>query len=79
MTLRGQPQAIAKDRLRRALLAFQAAYWAGPGHRIPADMQLAAAEVEAAFQEFAAAGLVVGGSDRSMLAEARRYFAEGKT
>ena len=79
MAPRGQPQAIAKDRMRRALLAFQAAYWAGPRHRILADMQLAAAEVEAAFQEFTAAGLVVSGIDRPMLAEARRYLAEDMT
>jgi hypothetical protein len=92
-------KAIATDRLRRALLAFQAtkslflnahrrpktrpqteviAYWAGPGRQVKADLRLAAAEVDAAFLAFTAAGLVTGGTDRSLIAEAQRYWAEGK-
>ena len=89
-------QAIATDRMRRALLALQTAqgaflnayrrmkvwsqaevdaYWAGPGRQVEADMRVAATDVDEAFKVLSAAGLVASGSDRRLIAEARRYLA----
>ena len=93
-------QAIATDRMRRALLALQTAqgaflnayrrmkvrsqaevdaYWAGPGRQVEADMRVAATDVDEAFKVFSAAGLVASGSDRRLIAEARRYLATPST
>ncbi len=96
-----QDQAAATDRLRRALLAFQAAlnlllgaerrlkglpqaevdvFWDGrQGRRVEATVQAAATEAVAAFQQFSAAGLVAGASDRHLVTQAQRYLAEGAT
>jgi hypothetical protein len=91
-------EAMATNRLRRALLALQTAqtfllnthrrlkalpqteveaFWNGRGRRAEADMRLAAAEVEAAFKAFSAAGLIARGDDRRLITEAQRYLAEG--
>jgi hypothetical protein len=87
-----------RDRLRRALLTFQAgqghllaahrklkglpeaeaeAFWAGPGQRMEKGLHAAAAEVEAAFKAFSAAGLVADAADRHQVTEARRHIADG--
>ena len=92
-----QDQAAATDRLRRALLAFQAAlnlllsaerrlkemprakvdaFWGGQGRRVEATVRAAATEAVAAFQQFSAAGLVAGASDRHLVTQAQRYLAE---
>jgi hypothetical protein len=91
--------AAATDRLRRALLAFQAAqtsllsahrkakalaspaeverFWSTHGGRVEAGQRAAAAEVDAAFRVFSAAGLVADAGDRHLVTEARRHLAEG--
>ena len=91
-------EVTVRDRLRRALLAFQAgqehllaahrklkglpaaeaeAFWAGPGLRMEKGLHAAAAEVDAAFKVFSAAGLVADAVDRHQVTEARRHIADG--
>ena len=53
------------------------AFWNGLGHRLEANMQATATEVVAAFQQFSAAGLVAGATDRHLVNQAQRHLAEG--
>ena len=98
MTTREEAGATT-ERLRRALLAFQATqasflgahreakalaspaeverFWATHGGRVEAGQRAAAAEVDAAFRAFSAAGLVADAADRHLVTEARRYLAVG--
>ena len=52
-------------------------FWATESDRIEAAQRAAATELDAAFRTFSAAGLVAGAADRHLVAEARRYLAEG--
>ncbi len=52
-------------------------FWATHGGRIEAEQRAAAAEVDAAFAAFSAAGLVAGAGDRHLVTEARRHLAAG--
>lgn len=83
-------QAAATNRMRRALLAFQAAKSAfliarrrlqavpeAEGNQLKATLRLTAAEVDAAFKVFSAAGLVVNAGDQRSITEAQQYLAEG--
>jgi hypothetical protein len=84
-------QADATNRMRRALLAFQAAKSAlliarrrfhalpeAEGNQIKATLRLTATEVDAAFKVFSAAGLVTNAEDQRSITEAQRYLAESK-
>jgi hypothetical protein len=52
-------------------------FWATRGRQIEAAQRQAAAEVDAAFRAFSAAGLVAEPADRHLVTEARRHLAEG--
>jgi len=52
-------------------------FWNGLGRRLEANMQTTAMEVVAAFQQFSAAGLVAGATDRHLVTQAQRHLAEG--
>jgi len=67
-------QTIATDRLRRALLTFQAALWAEPDQQIQADTRVAATEVAAAFAAFPEAEQVMSSADRRLVATAQCYL-----
>jgi hypothetical protein len=56
------------------------AFWAGLGigGRIERHVQIAAAELVAAFKAFSAAGLVASAADRHLVTEAQRHLAEGR-
>jgi hypothetical protein len=51
--------------------------WGSRGGGVEAAQRAAAAEVDAAFRVFSAAGLVAGASDRHLVTEARRQLADG--
>jgi hypothetical protein len=80
--------ASATNRMRRAVLAFQAAKNAflvarrralpeAEGNHLKATLRLTAAEVDAAFKVFSAAGLIANAQDQRSISEAQRYLAEG--
>jgi hypothetical protein len=52
-------------------------FWGTHGGRVEAGQRAAAAEVDAAFRAFSAAGLVADAGDRHLVTEARRHLAEG--
>ncbi len=52
-------------------------FWGAHGGQVEAGQRTAAAEVDAAFRAFSAAGLVADAADRHLVTEARRYLAEG--
>lgn len=52
-------------------------FWSTHGARIEAGQRSAAAEVDAAFRAFSAAGLVADAGDRHLITEARRFLMEG--
>ncbi len=88
MTASPRDQLAARNRLRRALLAFQSAQILVLTHQRQSKalsqaevdaVQDSAAEVVAAFQAFSAAGLVIGTDDRRLVAQAQKYLADGGT
>ena len=66
----------AHRRLRELPQAEVDAFWRGPGRRLEAAMRATAAEAVAAFEQFSAAGLVAGASERHLVTQAQRHLAE---
>ena len=66
----------AHRRLKELPQAEMDAFWGGPGRRLEAAMRATAAEAVAAFEQFSAAGLVAGASDRHLVTQAQRHLAE---
>jgi hypothetical protein len=66
----------AHRRLKELPQAEVDAFWRGPGRRLEAAMRATAAEAVAAFEQFSAAGLVAGASDRHLVTQAQRHLAE---
>jgi hypothetical protein len=86
MTVSPRDQLVARNRLRRALLAFESAqllvltYQRQNKALSEADLdavQDSAAEAAGAFQVFSAAGLVADADDQRLLAQAQKYLANG--
>ena len=86
MTVSPRDQLAAKNRFRRALLAFEAAqtlaltYQRRQKALSEAErhtVQDAAVEVAAAALAVSAAGLVIDASDQRLLAQARKYLTDG--
>ena len=86
MTASPRDQLAATNRLRRALLAFEAAQILALTHQrqgkalSQADLdtvQDSAAEAVTAYQAFSAAGLMAGADDQRLLAQAQKYLADG--
>jgi hypothetical protein len=74
----GQGHLLAAHRKLKGLSESELAeFWAGPGLRMEKGLHAAAAEVEAAFKAFSAAGLVANAADRHQVTEARRHIADG--
>lgn len=66
-------EAIARDQLRRALIAFQTALWAEPDQQVPAEIQATAAELITLIDTSPEAKL--SGIDPTVIAKARQYLA----
>jgi hypothetical protein len=86
MTLSPRDQLTTTDRLRRALLAFQSAQilvlTRQRQHQPLSQEDLnavrdSAAEAVAAFQVFAAGGLVASVDDKRLMAQVQKYLADG--
>ena len=69
-------EAIARDRLRRALIAFQTALWAEQDQQVPAEIRAAAADLIATITATPQAQL--SGIDPTLIARARQYLADPK-
>jgi hypothetical protein len=52
-------------------------FWNTQGGKVEARQRASAVELDAAFRDFSAAGLVADAADRHLVTEARRYLAEG--
>ncbi len=65
----------AHDKGRRFLGAVGLSFCGLASHH--ATMRATATEVVAAFQQFSAAGLVAGATDRHLVTQAQRHLAEG--
>ena len=52
------------------------AFWKGRGRRDEANMRATATEVDAAYKQFTAAGLVADATDRHLVTQAQRHLAE---
>lgn len=86
MTISPRDQLAATNRLRRALLAFQAAQVLVLTHQRQKHplsqteldaVRDSAVEAAAAFQTFSAAGLVIDAPDNRLLAQIKKYLADG--
>ena len=66
----------AHRRLKELPQAEVDAFWARHGRALGATMRATAAEAVAAFEQFSAAGLVAGASDRHLVTQAQRHLAE---
>jgi hypothetical protein len=86
MAVAPRDQLAATNRLRRALLAFQAAQILilthqrqnHPSSQTELDaVRDSAVEAAAAFQTFSAAGLMAGAEDQRLLAQIKKYLADG--
>jgi hypothetical protein len=86
MTASPRDQLVARNRFRRALLAFEAAQILALTYQRQQKalsqeeldtVQDSAAEAVAAFQEFSAAGLVADADDQRLFAQAQKYLAGG--
>jgi hypothetical protein len=86
MTASPRDQLAARNRFRRALLALEAAQISALTYQrrqkaLPQEqrhtVQDAAAEVAAASLAVSAAGLVIDATDQRLLAQVRKYLADG--
>jgi hypothetical protein len=67
-------EAIARDRLRRALIAFQTALWAEKDQQVPAEIQATAAKLITLIDTSPEAKL--SGIDPTVIAKERQYLAK---
>ena len=67
----------AERRLKGLPQVAEDAFWKGLGRRLEAHMRATATEVDAAFKQFSAVGLVAAAADQHLVTQAQRHLAEG--